>query len=222
MSLYVQQEGCYPGSSYLQTVFQPYISAPLLEPNYNYNGIGYRSPPQSVYVCPAYNRLHGEVGPDLTSYGYNNYGTGSWQTTPPSATWLGLTAPAMVVGPTNDMGILVKEGWVVMPSDMIAIGDAPLTEDKTVGAVTASWFLGQPFFYASWYNQTMRGSPTSDLGVQGMSKRHGGKWNIAFCDGHIENLRASQIFDVSNSAVAQRWNRDHQAHNETWVAPPSP
>jgi hypothetical protein len=36
------------------------------------------------------------------------------------------------------------------------------------------------------------------------------KWNVSFCDGHVENLRAANLFGISNPAVAQRWNNDHR------------
>jgi prepilin-type processing-associated H-X9-DG protein len=59
------------------------------------------------------------------------------------------------------------------------------------------------------------GLPANDRFIQGMNQRHGGRWNIGFCDGHVENLRPTDLFNLSNSIVAQRWNYDHQPHS-TW------
>jgi len=53
--------------------------------------------------------------------------------------------------------------------------------------------------------------------VQGMKQRHNGKWNVGFCDAHVESFTPAKLFNISNSVVDQRWNRDHQVHNGTWV-----
>jgi len=44
--------------------------------------------------------------------------------------------------------------------------------------------------------------------------RHGGNWNVGFCDNHVENLPAKNLIDFSKDNVAQRWNVDHQPHNK--------
>jgi prepilin-type processing-associated H-X9-DG protein len=50
--------------------------------------------------------------------------------------------------------------------------------------------------------------PQADL------KRHAGRFNVSFCDGHVENLRPAQLFDTRQDAVLKRWNRDNQPHRE--------
>jgi prepilin-type processing-associated H-X9-DG protein len=37
-----------------------------------------------------------------------------------------------------------------------------------------------------------------------MRKRHGGRWNATFCDGHGENLKMPQLWDFRKTAVLQR------------------
>jgi len=45
-----------------------------------------------------------------------------------------------------------------------------------------------------------------------MLQRHGGRWNEAFCDGHVENGSLEKFFDFRNDEVLKLWNRDHQPH----------
>ena len=49
-----------------------------------------------------------------------------------------------------------------------------------------------------------------------MLQRHGGGWNEAFCDGHVENGGLSAFFNNRKDDVLRLWNRDNQAHRERW------
>jgi prepilin-type processing-associated H-X9-DG protein len=44
--------------------------------------------------------------------------------------------------------------------------------------------------------------------------RHGRNYNVACCDGHVEGIDLTRVFDPTNYAI--RWNIDHQPHPETW------
>ena len=44
--------------------------------------------------------------------------------------------------------------------------------------------------------------------------RHQEMVNVAFCDGHVESLKAHFLFDDTNETALARWNRDHQPHRE--------
>ena len=44
--------------------------------------------------------------------------------------------------------------------------------------------------------------------------RHGGRWHILFCDGHVAKLRTKDLFDVREEEVRKRWNRDYAPHSE--------
>ena len=48
-----------------------------------------------------------------------------------------------------------------------------------------------------------------------MLKRHGGMWNVGFCDGHVQGLRPMALWDFREEQIVRRWNRDHQGHMET-------
>jgi len=101
---------------------------------------------------------------------------------------------------------------------MIAIGDAVLIPDSLrptgfplYGVNNISEFSS----LASVYDAIMRGVPAKDSAVQAMKQRHGGLWNVVFCDGHVEGLKPSDLFNITNPTVMQRWNIDHQPHKPT-------
>ncbi len=151
------------------------------------------------------------------SYGYNVGGT---------ANSLGLGGSAAgPAGPgTNEVLCPVRESQVLIPSDMIAIGDGFLVLASPLPVIVHPSL--DAFIHAypgpnAGYNAAVRGLSANDPGAQAMSRRHGGRWNVGFCDGHVENLRAVQLFNISDSLVAQRWNIDHQPHSG-WPAPPPP
>jgi prepilin-type processing-associated H-X9-DG protein len=116
------------------------------------------------------------------------------------------------------------ENGVVSPSDMVAFGDAPFSAVGVAGWL--STYPAQPpagqinfgeafsYSYPSFY--------TDDQRLRFSAQRHGGRWNVGFCDGHVENLRTRNLFDFSNPDVARRWNSDHQPHNQGWHQPPPP
>ena len=222
VSLYVQQETVYPDSigPYSPPLygFQKFLRLPSPTNNYLFsNGAWvYQGPAQSIWACPGYNRLHGLFGGFSTggiagySYGYNDSGlnTASYS---PLLGLRGFPVPA----------VAIRESQVAVPSDMIAIGDATFTPDSmrvlTAGVLEPNYgssaldvFMGGPL----WYNAVVRQIPAGDGGVRAMGQRHGGKWNIGFCDGHVENLRASDLYDLHNEVQRQRWNNDHQPHDE--------
>ena len=45
-------------------------------------------------------------------------------------------------------------------------------------------------------------------------QRHGGRWNVLFCDGHVQTLTTRALFDYSQDAVLQQWNYDSQPHRD--------
>ena len=204
LSMYAQQEHTYPQWSNLVAELQPFTGASWPS-NYDYSLGKYLGPQQSIYACPSYNRVQGRFRLangviEAGSYGYN-------------IGWLDI----MGLGDHTD-GTPKRENEVVSPSDLIAMGDAAiLSAPKIDGDPLLTLVLTQTFLY----NTVMRGLPAGDPAVQFINQRHGGRWNVGFCDGHVENLRAVNLFDYRNSAVAQRWCDDHQPHNE-WYAPPPP
>ena len=229
MTMYAQQSSTYPYYLSWPVELEPFLGSPWPEPNVllDSNGnpsiyVGQRS---SVFACPAYNRLRGtftrfggsEWASVRSAYGYNASGLGGVEGIDYDGHQLGL--PSLGLGGLTSSGgstAPVRENQVVSPSDMIAMGDAFLDQNPLGGHL----FLEEVFWYPSFYDLTVRGLPPGNPATHAMRQRHGGRWNIGFCDGHVESLRTGDLFSLSNSVVAARWNNDHQSHNQGWFPYP--
>jgi prepilin-type N-terminal cleavage/methylation domain-containing protein/prepilin-type processing-associated H-X9-DG protein len=229
ISVYVQQYGVFPHDASFSTNLQPFVQTSWPKQNYTITGdgqiSGYLGPRNGIYACPSYNRGRGmfylavqdaiaEPGEErFGSYGYNTVGTlgSSLNPTGLGGGWDG-TVP-------NVIKTFTPEAKVLNPSDMVCMGDALIVPSipPIAGAQTLDDFY-DPFFYSEITLSSVvwpDGTGTTGFAVQFVKQRHNARWNIAFCDGHVETLRGLDIFNVSNSVVAQRWNVDHQPHN-TW------
>jgi prepilin-type N-terminal cleavage/methylation domain-containing protein/prepilin-type processing-associated H-X9-DG protein len=230
LGMYGQQTGEYPlGSGVFPggfaTVLQPFAGAPW--PADNCTNITadrwlYLGPRQSVWACPGYNRARGifyrsgqlnAIGP--ASYAYNSGGN--------AGLGQGLNLGLGGIKPSPGTWAPTKQSTVISPSDMIAMGDAPLVPDQDRvsfgGLLYGGLWLGWPSFHQAYWDEVMRDLPAGDLAAQATRLRHGGGWNVGFCDTHVESLRPDELFDFRNALVAQRWNIDHQPHNEGWTPP---
>lgn len=86
-------------------------------------------------------------------------------------------------------GVRVKESEVMNPAEMMAIGEVfrsrlNFTRDTTWAALPSAY------------------------------RRHHGKANVAFCDGHTESATLISLFRNTNDSALRRWNRDDQPHRE--------
>ncbi len=153
-----------------------------------------------VFTCPS----------DQTPYGYNQ--TGVSPTPIPGGLGLGGSNQLNVVmGATISSSSTLypfRETQVVVPSDMIAIGDAGVRElDGIVlsgaGKIGFDWAI----FDSPQAKQIERD------GSAFTKKRHGARANILFCDGHIEGVKLSGLYRNIDDQL-QRWNNDHLPHRE--------
>jgi prepilin-type N-terminal cleavage/methylation domain-containing protein/prepilin-type processing-associated H-X9-DG protein len=139
----------------------------------------------NIFLCPAMKVPLLWNNAFTPSYGYNNCGTDQPNNNP-----LGLGAPVMR-HPSGAIGYRpVSEDEVKMPSDMIAIADAP--EDASSDGEIA-----------------MHNS--SDY----VADRHKQGSNVLFCDGHVEFAKQTDWMQATDNA-RRRWNRDHHPHPEVW------
>ena len=222
ISMYVDDYRAYPGMALswrdLVDQLRPYTKASYPKENYgrqSQNTFVWLGPGTGIYACPAYNRVRGFFaisGGGHGSYGYNEWGVSG-------GSGLGLSGRDLAQHGPSPVPVPTRESEVVDPSDMIAIGDAVLTTDR-LGASRlpmGDWALDAPMVWNSLYVAVMGGVPAGDTAVRAMKERHGGRWNVAFCDDHTEALRPTSLFGVTNAVVARRWNNDHQPHLRPWA-----
>jgi prepilin-type processing-associated H-X9-DG protein len=216
LRMYVDDYKVYPPSEVANMVYEECDLRPWYERLERYTGgkaaqwtvEGYE-PDKGVAACPGYARLPNPYyGPEDGSYGYNGNGIGG----------MGLIAGADFA---PDMQSPVrpdpttKESQVLSPSEMIAIGDALLVflRQQAEGCRNLSP-LYTAGIHSIWYELGMRGGVCLPNDAAMTRRRHGGRFNVVFCDGHVENLRTADLFDIRRDEVLARWNRDHLPHRE--------
>ena len=103
----------------------------------------------------------------------------------------------------------VKLGSVVSPSDCVVLGDAPgwahYFPSYRDGSRILPAPLSPPFLS---YNVAPFTVP---LYTFYLTRRHSGKANIAFLDGHVESLTLREL-TLPVEAIHRRWHYDHKAH----------
>ncbi len=221
MNVYVQQFGAYPQNYLWHGQLEPCVGASWPEPNVDPTLTLYLGPRQSVWACPGYNRVKGvfPFNDNEGSYFYNGFGVGTEGNAP---TKLGLGGSQTSVTESAPASVIpTREDEVTKPSDAISTGDANLDCKSGLNGsllciygdefpIDAS--VGISGIYREqvlW--QTVR--PFSQALIQAVQRRHGARWNVGFCDGHVENLQGKDLWNYSNPGVACRWNIDHQPHN---------
>ncbi len=123
-----------------------------------------------------------------------------------------------------------RESEVLRPSLMIAISDgpiAPTTLDTIYGWADFSRYEGFQD-YGVEIGEVI--GPAPEMGVwsptgrqlvlAAIRKRHFGKWNVVFCDGHVQGHRTKELFNYNDDAVLSLRNKDHLPHRELFVLNP--
>jgi prepilin-type processing-associated H-X9-DG protein len=118
----------------------------------------------------------------------------------------------------------IRETEVAQPSDMIAIGDADLRDLVWMGAQGPRFYGTVDLCDAPFDPGVLLEigglrfpSPPDTLALNSlawMRRRHGGTWNVAFCDAHAERLKTADLFNYRREPLLRRWNRDHLPHSE--------
>jgi prepilin-type processing-associated H-X9-DG protein len=175
-----------------------------------------------LYLCPDYKGVttpgNDEAAP-LGSYGYNANGT---KFTPSD---LGLGG--VLVKVEFDESIELPEGTflriteskVQAPADMIAVGDAHLvwspkglTRDLYGIDLPKDNYSGMGLLDINSRNGVeQKGWPGRDGIIKGTLRRHYGRYNVGFCDGHVEGTPRDVLFQRTDAALS-RWNNDHEPH----------
>ena len=125
-------------------------------------------------------------------YGYNAHGLGD------RAVSLGLGG--QFTGPESVQP--VKESEIVAPSSTFALGDS-------------LWGRGQLIADGGAFGRSISTGPLPDsVSTKRSERRHAGKANVGFCDGHVESVSLPVLFSSDTDAALSRWNRDHQPHRD--------
>jgi len=232
VTMYLGQGATYPGADHFWAELEPYIGAKLPLPNFTYGLTTnvYTGPRLSVYACPGYNRVHGvfwnggpNPAPQLSadygqfgSYGYNCSGVGK------GPMLQGRSNMGLGGGDLTHEGVVTRiaENLVVNPADMLEFGDAVFAltfADSAWGVTDLSKAIGPAIQYL--YSPLVLENPGSrdphggEIELRFIRARHGGRLNVAFCDGHVEGLKFTGLYMNQNQQL-QRWNNDHLPHRE--------
>lgn len=216
LSLYVDDYGVYPDQDLAwQSQLASYAGLGRLD---SWNPI---SPPRdpsrrTIQACPGYARVWRRWG---SSYGYNRWGVFSLPMDRPG--WLGLAGDFVSAGPMVVRP--VRESEVAAPAEMFAIGDATVWPKEVTGSPEdLPQTVLDPWYPTAWFELSATALRDLNPGQAGafracipkIRRRHGGRWNVVCCDGHVEHLRVQALFDVRRDEVARRWNRDNLPHPE--------
>jgi len=169
----------------------------------------------TIFRCPTFRGTTSSGGANavyifdsLGSYGYNR--GSSFRGTSLNVYRFGLSE-------TDQTGLevrTVREFEVRNPAEMIALGDSfarsyfsagglPLRE----GGATLSRKLA-PMYLVGEYGTDLTGS----------AKRHRGRVNVAFADGHLESETVQRLFFDADVAALRRWHVDNEAHQELFTS----
>ncbi len=175
-----------------------------------------------VYKCPDYRGLTlpgNDASAPLGSYGYNANGT---KFTPSELGLGGALAKLSVnqeFADSYDSIFRIRESKVRNPADMIAIGDAHLLwasgamieRDYGVSIADSTYSGGGLLDINSRDGVQRELWPPSPKIIEATERRHRGRYNVGFCDGHVEGIHRSQLFARDDNSL-RRWNNDNEPH----------
>jgi len=169
-----------------------------------------------VYRCPDYKGMLAAPRSPWTggfghkgSYGYNG----------DQASDFLLSSQAL-----GGSGIGCREEVVKVPSDMIALGDAnlfafvrPLGGEETLIIYSRGErdLLGSGQLSKSYGDRLLVNHRVARMNRELANSRkvtrdrHNDRYNISFCDGHVESIKHDKLYEKSDAAL-RRWNRNHE------------
>jgi prepilin-type processing-associated H-X9-DG protein len=93
-----------------------------------------------------------------------------------------------------------RESEIVAPSEMMAIGPGFYGAEGKISVGGAGIGRGQVMVEPD--------------GTKRAYRRHAGKANVVFCDGHTETIRLKTLFVDTTDDALRRWNKDHEPHRD--------
>ncbi|MBN8247118.1 MAG: DUF1559 domain-containing protein [Verrucomicrobia bacterium] len=165
-----------------------------------------------LFLCPAYRgmTLVSDEALPVGSYGYNANGVQWWFSD------LGLSAINVNDGTTVPM----PESRILHPAGMMAVGDANLYQIPG-HVLSTTYRVTAPDSISGWALLDLTAQRTVGQPVHpdrlrteaAAGRRHGGRTQVVFCDGHVESPSNRQLYSSSDEAL-RRWNNDHQPHRD--------
>jgi prepilin-type processing-associated H-X9-DG protein/prepilin-type N-terminal cleavage/methylation domain-containing protein len=234
LAMYVHETGSYP-----------LIDLPSSTNGWHYWAMSVRPYTQSawggaLYNCPA----HQSAGPFSPksinssfpaapaswvddSYSYNQGGVGGWfawgrvadSTFDIFSGYMG-DQRAQASGPLGLNN--AKEALVRQPSGMIALGDETLFAGGGI-LLKSDGYLGRSAFLADLAQPDSRYQfdPVVSAVREWLKRRHSGKLNFAFCDGHVTGIRSDVAMFSGATEDLAMWNIDHQPHDDILYPAPA-
>jgi len=196
--VYVADYDVYPIFAYAQVRGrESYFWSDLLQPYVNNRWTN------TLYRCPSFK---GETRTGLIAIDYIRPPRGSYDINAFGVHWgstfgLGGRKP----GDNYRDWVACREAAILNPSDMIAFGDCIITE---------VYVSPQGYFYRPNYERQELISVRVD-GKRIEARRHLGRFNVTFADGHLERAKPENLFSKSDNAL-KRWNNDNLPHKD-WL-----
>ncbi len=106
--------------------------------------------------------------------------------------------------------LFVKESEVLVPTGMIALGDNLGRVESYVFDIGTGLQRAVQYYDRAWLSQN------GPIYQQFAQRRHAGKINLFFCDGHVEALKLKRAFYDETIEALALWNRDNEPHQEDW------
>lgn len=174
----------------------------------------------ALYHCPAYKAPTAVPSRDthasgllLGSYGYNADSGIHYDLGLAGNGWAFEEGPGQITS-------MVRESAVLVPSDMIALGDANLVWGGRIddGLLASSGLapgsgsslvMGLGHTSKTGYYPLLLQQSSLAYELPAIHQRHQGRQNIGFCDGHVESIKFEKLFATSDQAL-RRWNSNHQ------------
>ena len=187
----------------------------------NWSGLLSQGPyPRGIQVCPSYGRLRGHLtDSSIGCYTYNYGGFDSWPGREQGLGGVDLrNRPSGLFSGAPQNIRPINESEVVCPVDMISFSDAHLEDLSELGndslrfqgLAEASGNFWDTRYELGLLDAQSAKAFNAPQTLTWIKKRHDGRWNVAFCDGHTENRRTKELFDPNANNVKMRWNRNHK------------
>jgi prepilin-type processing-associated H-X9-DG protein len=176
---------------------------------------------EGVRSCPGFLRLRSRTGgrPSIIhSYNWNRDAWNELQMT-----------QSPINGGVSPINVF-REAGMANPSDLICLGDSLIETHTSAepgsrhvyveGSDLSPLSMPAQVLWPLFGLSPLRQEPEADEWRKLTERRHRGRFNVVFGDGHVENLKPQNLFDIRRDEVLRRWHRDNTPHRER--LPPAP